>query len=362
LISQLDRIRADEFPIAKEWAYLDHATFGPLPRCNVEASTRLTERMSESGLTDLLSLATEGVDQIREKAGHLLNCAGRNIAFLKSTSECLGLLAAGLDWQEGDEVIAYELDFPADVYPWIDLERRGVRLRFIRDRGRYRYDIGDVEELIGERTRAVCLSLVNFAHGFRAPVEHVSALCRPAGIWVAVDAVQAMGVQSVDVNLLGADIVAAHGYKFLLSGFGVAVCYCSDRAISQLSVPQVGWKNIKRPIDTPNLLKFNLDFADSARRFESSIQPLPAIMGLGATLDLLLHVGLELIERHVSGLTDAVVVGARRLGYDIVSSLEPCERSAVVSLGRPHLDAYELEARLSLMHVACAAREGRVRV
>jgi cysteine desulfurase/selenocysteine lyase len=318
--------------------------------------------MSDSAVTDLLFLATDGVDEIREKAGRLLNCPGRNIALLKSTSECLGLLAAGLDWRQGDEVIGYELDFPADIYPWLNLERRGVTVRFIPDRGRRRYEAEDVEELIGERTRAVCLSIVNFAHGYRAPVERIARLCRSRGIWLALDAVQAMGVQALDVEALGADIVAAHGYKFLLSGFGVSICYCSDRAIAQLGVPQVGWKNIKRPIDTPNLLKFNLDFADSARRFESSIQPLPAVMGLGATLDLFLDVGIENIERHVLGLTGMVIDGARGLGYEVTSSLEPGERSAVVSLARPDLDAYKLEGELARMHVACAAREGRVRV
>src|SRR5207249_2785353 len=145
------------------------------------------------------------------------NCSAADIAILHSTTEGLSLVAQGLDWEAGDEVISYELEHPNAVYPWKNLADRGVVIRYIKDAG-YRFDADQVAELITDRTRVVCLSLVNFGHGFRSPVERISAMCKPRGIWVVIDAVQAVGSISVDVAALGADIVSAHAYKWLLGG------------------------------------------------------------------------------------------------------------------------------------------------
>lgn len=359
--SDIEIIRNEQFPITRAGSYLNHATYGPLPRCNVEAASQFLQDQSERMLGDFLDQWIGKVDEVRGKAARLMNCQRDDIALLKNTTEGLSLVAQGLNWQPGDEVITYELEFPSDVYPWMNLSDKGVVLRFVKDRG-YRFDANDVADLITPRTKAVCLSLVNFAHGFKAPIADIGRLCRERGIWFVVDAIQALGAMKVDVQRLGADIVSAHGYKFLLSGWGISVCYCSPRTRRELKVPQPGWKSIERAADINSMLNYNLDFPSSARRFESGVQSLSAVHGLGATLDLFLSVGPEVIEERVLQITAKVIDGLEASGFEVMSSQRPGERSGILSATRAGADTAAIQQALNENKVSCALREGRIRV
>jgi cysteine desulfurase/selenocysteine lyase len=356
----IDALRSEQFPITQSCTYLNHASYGPLPRANVQAAAAFIHDMSETKL-NLPDYWGEETDAVRAKAARLINCQADDIALLKNTTEGLCLVAQGIDWQPGDQVITYELEFPSDVYPWISLADRGVELRFVKDRG-YRFDVEEVMSLINRRTRAICLSLVNFAHGFRAPLGELGAVCQQCGIWLVVDAIQAMGALRVDAKAIGADILCAHGYKFLLSGFGVAICYCSPRARSELRVTQPGWKSIERASDIVNMLNYNLDFPSSARKFESGMQNLPGVLGLGATLDLIQSVGIGVIEERVLSIGRALAAGLATKGFEVVSSMVPGERSGILSVRREGFDAGALQATLADRRVACAVREGRIRI
>jgi selenocysteine lyase/cysteine desulfurase len=342
-------VRRNEFPIAASGTYLDNAARGPLPRSHVAAVEAYLHEMSDEmsgGDSALL------IEETRERAARLLNCRAEEVALLATTSQGLNLVPGGLDWRPGDEVILYEMDHPTDIYAWLNLADRGVTARFVKDRGG-RYTAEDVEGLIGPRTRAVCLSLVNYGHGFRAPVEAIGAICRKRGIWLVIDAIMALGALKVDAQVIGADIIVAHGYKFLLSGFGVAICYCSPRTRSELRVAEVGYKGMERVMDyarkLPDFERLAgrpLEFTAGARRFEAGTQALAIVAGMKATLDLMLSVGIEAIESHVLGLAAQLTDGLRAKGYRIAGSTAAGEQSAIVSFTRNGLDVEQLSASL----------------
>jgi cysteine desulfurase/selenocysteine lyase len=362
-LTDIERIRREEFPITRSGIYLDSATLGPLPSRHVRAVNDFMQLMSAQGLRDLFHISAEGVDEVRDKAARLLNCDPKHICFVRNTGQGVNLVAQGLQWQAGDEVVLYELDHPACVFPWLNLSDREVKIRFVRDRGRFGFDPDDVLGLLGPRTRAVCVSLVNFAHGARASVEDIAALCRERDIWFVIDAVQALGVLRVDASLIGADIVVAHGYKFLLSGFGIGICYCSDRALAELKVREVGWNSVKNPFDLDSILGFELDFATGARRFEPSFQPLPQVFGLAATLDLLDEVGSQAIEQHALSLTERLIAGLVEKGYQVVGPQAVHAESAIISVGlRDDAQKKRVESALAQCQAACAVRESRVRL
>ena len=344
----LDAIRRREFPLAEREIYLDNAGRGLLPRSHVEAAGDILRAMSEEvtlGNSDVLIEAT------RERAARLLHCEADAVALLSTTSQGLNLVPGGLDWHAGDEVVLYEADHPTDIYAWLNLADRGVTLRFIKDRGG-RYDAEDVERLIGPRTRAVCLSLVNYGTGFRAPIEEVGKICRSRNVWLVVDAIMGLGALRVDAPASGADILVAHGYKFLLSGFGIAICYCSARARTELRVAEVGYKGMRvvknYVVRSPDFARMEKpDFADTARRFEAGTQALSVMAGMRATLDLMLSVGPGVIDAHIRTLSQSLVEGLRAGGYAVAGSTKPEERSAIVSFGKPGVDHTELGRRLT---------------
>ncbi|HEY6875498.1 MAG TPA: aminotransferase class V-fold PLP-dependent enzyme [Candidatus Dormibacteraeota bacterium] len=357
----IDRLRREEFPITRHAIYFDHATLGPPPTRHVRAVTSLLERMSADGLDDLFAISEEGVDGVRSKAAALLNANPANVFFVRSTSHGVATVAEGLDWKDGDEVVLYELDHPAGVFPWLNLASRGVNVRFVKDRGRFAFDAADVAEALTPRTRVVCVSLVNFGHGSRAPVEEIADICRAREIWLVVDAVQALGAIRVDVAALGADLVVAHGYKFLLSGFGIGVAWCSDRALSELRVSQVGWNSVVNPFNVDRMLAFEMTFPASAKRFEPSFQPLPQVFGLGATLDLFAEP--DALEARTLSLTGRLIDGLLEKGYEVVGPQASHPRSAIVSIALRDADENaRMERALRETGTRCAVRESRIRL
>jgi cysteine desulfurase / selenocysteine lyase len=358
-------VRRDEFPIAASRTYLDNAARGPLPRSHVAAVEAYLHEMSDEMSGRDSSLL---IEETRERAAQLLNCGTEEVALLSTTSQGLNLVPGGLDWRPGDEVILYEMDHPTDIYAWLNLADRGVAARFVKDRGG-RYTADDVEALTGPRTRAICLSLVNYGHGFRAPVEAIGAICRKRGIWLVIDAIMALGALKVDAQALGADIIVAHGYKFLLSGFGVAICYCSPRARSELRVPEVGYKGMERVMDyarkLPDFERLAgrpLEFSAGARRFEAGTQALAVMAGMKASLELMLSVGVETIEGHILGLAAQLTDGLRGKGYRIAGSTAAGERSAIVSFTRDGLDVARLSASLKEQKIHHHTLHQRIRM
>jgi selenocysteine lyase/cysteine desulfurase len=359
----VEALRRDEFPITRRGIYLDHATLGPPPARHVRAVTSFLERMSTQGLDDLFAVSVQGVDSVRARAAALLRADPARVFFVRSTSHGVGIVAEGLEWTEGDEVVLYELDHPAGVFPWMNLASRGVKVRFVKDRGRFAFDHQDVVDALSPRTRAVCVSMVNFAHGARAPIEEIAGICRSRGIWFVVDAVQALGAVSVDASRLGADLVVAHGYKFLLSGFGIGVACCSERALAELDVRQVGWNSVENPFDLERILAFEMRFPPSARRFEPSFQPLPQVFGLGASIDLFLEAGVEAIEARVLSLASRLVTGLLENGFEVVGPQASGARSPIISVAlRNDEERARLERALSQTSTVCAVRESRVRL
>ncbi|HEY2592990.1 MAG TPA: aminotransferase class V-fold PLP-dependent enzyme [Chloroflexota bacterium] len=345
-----------EFPISESWAYFDHATYGPHPRAYVDTLSEVGRNLS----TDVLGTTSSRLEDVRSSAARLLHAPVEQVALLRSTGEATNLVAAGVNWEPGDEVILYELDFPSLIAPWLAVAERGMQVRVVRDLGRNRFDVSDFLESMTPRTRAVSVSLVNNTTGFRAPVEELSKLCAERNIWFTVDAVQAVGSVDVDVPSLGADVVAAHSYKFLLSGFGQALVFCSERAMRELRVPHVGLRNTNMD---PNgtLFDTGLNLFTSARRFEPSVPNLAANLAMGASIDLLLGAGIDRIGAHNRHLCAHLAEGLQEMGYTLITSQTEGESAGLVCAVKEGVASEQVQERLSAAGIMTAVRGGNVR-
>ena len=352
----LETLRRREFPISAEWAYFDHATYGPHPRRYVDTLAQVANELS----VHPLGTTSSGLDGVRSIAATVLHSPVDQVALLRSTGEGTNLVATGVDWEPGDEVILYELDFPGLIAPWLALADRGLRIRVVEDRGRNRFDLDDVKQLFSSRTRALSLSLVNNITGFRAPVEQLAALCSERNVWFTVDAVQALGGIDVDAPSFGADVVVSASYKFLLSGFGQAVAYLSDRAIRELRVPHVGVRNLQmNPAGT--LFETGLNLFTTARKFEPSNPNLAAMFAMRSAIELLLELGVERTEAHIRGLCAQLVEGLQEKGYTLITSQQPSESAGLVCAAHPSIPSDRIQADLASQHILGAVRHGHLR-
>jgi cysteine desulfurase / selenocysteine lyase len=287
----------------------------------------------------------------------LINAHPDEIAFIKNTSEGLAFAANGLDWKAGDEVISTAVEYPANVYPWMDLaQRAGIRHVMVPEKSG-RIEIGDIIAAMTPRTRMVAISHIEYASGFRNDIAAIGAACRERGILFCVDAIQSVGVVPVDVQAMKIDYLSADGHKWMLGPEGAGIFYCRRELLGSLR-PEVGWMNV---INAQEYGNYDFTLQQSARRFECGTYNIPGILALGASLQLILEVGIDLIERRVLGLTEHLCAGLRAKGYEIFSSRAAGENSGIVTFTSPKHDHKKVVRDLMDRKIVIVLREGRMR-
>ena len=319
----------DQMPVTRHWVFFDHAAVAPMPRCARDALTEWANDVAEHGVANEPRW-TARVREVRQLAGRLLNADPLDIAFLKNTSEGIGIVAEGFPWQPGDNLIIAADEYPANQYPWMNLARRGVETRVVASQnGRLLLD--DIRAAIDGRTRLLSLSYVEFATGFRNDLDALGQLCRDRGLYFFVDAIQGLGVLPLDVQRTPIDFLAADGHKWLLGPEGAGLFYARRELIDVLAPINIGWNSVVAATDF-STIDFRLK--PHAGRWESGTLNVAGITALGASIELLLGIGVGNLEQRLLELTDYLCdkIGTK-LG--VFSSRHPAERSGIVSLTVP---------------------------
>jgi selenocysteine lyase/cysteine desulfurase len=350
-----------EFPIVRRWVYLNHAAFSPVPLRARRAISEHFEHGEHTAFDNFVGWY-ERADRVRALAARLLRTRATRIAFGCATSDGVNLVANGLDWRSGDNVVTITGEFPSNVYPWMNLACRGVELRFVSTDASGRFGVSEVERCVDSRTRVLSLSAVSFATGFRAPLEELGLFCRARGALFVVDGIQAAGALDLDVERAGVDVMAAHAYKWLMGPTGISLLYVSEGALATVRPTQLGWRSIIEWKDVNRMLDYRLELPDEARRFEPGMLNFPGLVMLEEALELILEVGIETIETRVLELTDRLAAGLARRAYRIVSSRRGRDRSGIVTFEIPGRESAATVARFHDRRIVVSEREGRIRV
>src|SRR5262245_17776159 len=254
----------DEIPVTRHWAFLDHAAVAPLSGRAHRALLEWAAYMTDNGGVRLHRWARR-VEEVRGLAARLLNADPLDVAFVKNTSEGVGIVAEGFPWRPGDNLVTAAEEYPANVYPWLNLAGRGVAVRRVPSRGS-RVELDDLRAAIDGRTRLVSLSHVEFASGFRNDLDAVGGLCRERGIYFFVDAIQGLGVLPLDVRRTPIDFLAADGHKWLLGPEGAGVFYIRRELVELLHPVGVGWNSV---VNAEDFLTIDFRLKPHAGRWES---------------------------------------------------------------------------------------------
>src|SRR5213078_4334597 len=185
-------LRQREFPICARKIYCAHAADAPLPRRVADAMRDSIERATNDARQYEHEL--ERIAQTRMLISRLLQCDAEEISFTGPTASGLNTIANGLDWKPGDEVVCYLDDYPANVYPWLALERQGVKPVVLEAPGIGEIAPEIVERALTKRTKLVALASANYCSGFRIDLDGIGALCAERAVLFSVDAIQTLGV------------------------------------------------------------------------------------------------------------------------------------------------------------------------
>ena len=347
-----------EFPIRESCLYLNHAAVCPLPFPVAEAMRRQVTDQQLTGYANSKEWHNSEL-ACRHLGGQMLGCDSSAISIIRSTSEGLSLIAEGLDWNTGDEVLVGEEEFAANVAPWLNLRKRGVRVvRFQQPDGRI--DLASVEAAMTDRTRLLSVSWVAFHSGWIAPLDTLATLCRERGVVMVVDAIQGLGVMTLNMRALGIDAVVADGHKWLLGPEGAGLMATSPSLRQQLRPAISGWRNIQR--EPGSFFLHDLEFLESGRRFEPGATTTVGIAGLGAALDLLNNVGHEQIQARVEMLARLLTRVLLAHGWDVFSPGSGQAIAGIVAARPASVAPREAAERLAQRKVVCSVRQGSVRL
>lgn len=348
-----EALRCREFPVCEGKVFLAHAGVSPLPLRVTDAMRHYLDAAGRDNQEDVLP--DRIVLETRERAAQLIGAGADEIAFVGSTSMGLAMVATGLEWQKGDNLVCYREDYPANVYPWQDLQRRGVQIRFVEPARYGNVTVEDMESMVDDRTRLVALASAHFVSGWRLDVDGIGQFLRKKGILFCLDGIQSFG--ALDTSMRHVDFAAADAHKWLLGPLGIALLYVRREHFGRLHPPLVGWHNAICP---DYVAQEKLTFWPDARRYEPGSLNVVGLVGLHAALEMILEFGIKMIEQRVIHLAGQVIDQAPLRGFEVLGPQRGDERtSGIVSLLSDRGDLRHVHADLIQANMITSLRRRR---
>ncbi len=342
----------DQFPVTREYIYLNHAAVAPL---SLRAATAMRQLAD-----DCLLHGSYHYDRwmgvyagLRSAAARLIKAKPTEIALVKNTSEGVATVALGIDWQAGDKIVAFLEEFPANYYPWKRLEERGIHVEWL--------SIHDPLERIDEACRGaklLAVSFVNYLSGHRVDLQEIGRICHGHGTFFFVDAIQGLGVFPIDVEACHIDALAADGHKWLLGPEGCGILYVRQDCQDAIFPMEFGWTNVARYADYASR---DMTLRPDAGRYECGTLNTIGCFGLHAAIEFLLDVGVEHIAPLVQALGDQIAQGVTARGYELAAPRSPQTGAGIVSFRKPGADPRLIVHQLRQRGILAAPRQGWVR-
>ncbi|MEM8943587.1 MAG: aminotransferase class V-fold PLP-dependent enzyme [Planctomycetota bacterium] len=344
-------------PVTAKWAYFDHAAVAPLSGPAQHVLQDWVEQAACEGDTVWLDWARE-LKATRQIAAKMINADPNEIALVPHTTAGINLVAEGLDWQPGDNVVTLDDEFPSNLYPWMHLERLGVETRLVPTTLGH-VDLDQLANYCDDRTRVVTVSWVGYANGCRRDIDAIADIAHAHDALFFLDAIQGLGVFPLDVQQTPVDCLAADGHKWMLSPEGAGIAYVRREWLPRLTPTGVGWNSV---VHSGDYSKLELDLKQSAARYEGGSHNMAGFMALGASLKLLVGLGIENVSASILANTDRIVDELSALGAVVCSPRTPTASSGIVSAELPGYDPAAVRRHLLDEGVAVACRAGRLRI
>jgi cysteine desulfurase/selenocysteine lyase len=338
VIAQLaanETLRRREFPICARKIYCAHAADAPLPQRVAEGMKDSVERASIDARQYEHEL--ERIEQTRTLVARLLGAEREEIAFTGPTASGLNTVANGLDWKPGDEVVCYLDDYPANIYPWLALERQGVKPVLLETEQIGEITAEIVERALTKQTRLVALASANYCSGYRIDLDAIGALCAKRGILFSVDAIQTLG--AFPVSLKHVDFLSAGAQKWMLGPSGAGILYVKKNRADLLRPPILGGWNVV----SPNFIaQRKVEFETGGRKFEPGAYTHSVLAGLRAATELLLEAGLTEISNQIGTLNQMLRDQLEPAGFEFLSPNDERNRCGILTFRHPQVPSETL--------------------
>lgn len=351
----IEEIRSEFDYLKNNKIYFNHAAIGPLSNKVVERINKFVELRSTGEIENYPSLLS-AQKSVKRKLSKIFNVKPERFAFIDSVSNGFNILAQGIEWKTGDRVILNDIEFPANVYPFLNLKLLGVEIDFVQSRNG-RIDVKDIESLLTPRTRLLSISAVQFLSGFRADLNEIGRLCKSHNIIFSVDAIQAAGAVNIDIKKSNIDFLCGGSHKWFMGLQGASYFYLTEELQSMLKQKFVGWLSVE---NSWNFTDYKLDFLKTAERFQNGSTNVIGFIAFDETLNLFESIGIDEIEKNILENSEYLMNGLDNIGLDpILKNASKKYLSGIVSVSNTY--AEKIMNKLKTLGFTFSCREGKMR-
>ncbi len=343
----------EQFPVTRNLVYLNHAAVAPLSRNAAEAMQGLAQNALEFGSNHYQDWMACYAG-LRSATAQMINATPEEIAIVKNTSEGIATVANGIDWMVGDVVVAFEEEFPANVYPWKKLEARGVTVRWLSIFD----DLDRIDEAV-KGARLLAISYVQYLSGYRVDLDKIGEICQRRGCFFFVDAIQGLGAFPINVRSSHIDALAADGHKWLLGPEGCGVLYVRRELQDQIEPVEFGWTNVAKYADYASR---DMGLRGDAGRYECGTLNTIGCYGLRAAFDLLLEAGTKAVSTAIQQLGDQIWDGATDAGFETLGKRSQETGAGIVCVRKQGVESQLIVKKLKDAGFVAAPRQGWVRL
>lgn len=344
--------RLEAFPVCKNKIFLAHAGVTALPKCVADAVISYTQASCENHQE--FGNVLRDIHETRRIAADFIGAKAEEIALLGPTSLGLSLFANGLPWKEGDEILCYASDYPANVYPWMDLARRGVVVRYLEPERAGEITPELIKRALTPRTRLAALASCNFLTGFRIDVDSIGKLLHERGVLFSLDAIQTLGTAPLSVEHV--DFLSADAHKWMLGPMAIGIVYVKKEHFELLRPTLLGAWNVR----SPNFItQDEIAFYETAQRYEPGVLNIAGVYGMRAALEMLLNVGLNNVYARILELKNGLVAALTELGFEFIPPTSGQNVSGITTCKHPSADMAKLFAALEEKNIIASLRFDR---
>ena len=346
-----EALRRQQFPVAEREIFLANASVCPLPKRVADAMSDYVNRATQGDQELLFTPALFG--EIRRLAAEILVCDSTDIALIGPTSISLSLVANGLNFKRGENIVFSPDDYPSNAVVWMNLEKRGVEPRPIFPSEHGRITLEDISSIVDKNTRLVALSSAHFISGYQVDIDTIGAWLKERDVLFSIDGIQTLG--AINTPIRNVDFFAADAHKWLLGPCAAGIFYVSPEAREVLEPSLLGWSNvICQNYVTPDTITFKND----ARRYEAGSANLVGLAGMHAAIQMLLEYGLPEIEKTILSHTRHLREVLQNKGYTLACSDD--ERlSGITSFRKEDIDLNALHHTLTDAKITVSLRQTR---
>ncbi len=335
--------------------YLNHAAVSPVMFRVRDAVDNYLKRRSLKGI-EPYPWAVKMAMEVRVLIANLINAHAENIAFVQNTGEGLNVLASGLDWKPGDHVLVSNLEFPANLYPFLNLRRLGVEVEII-EAVNWMVTPEMIAAKIRPETKLVSISMVQYRSGQKTDLAAIGKICRERDILLSVDAIQGLPHTPVDVQAANIDFLSSGSHKWMMALDSVGFIYVGERAMKRITQAQLGWTSVTDAFNVSDLDPTRL--RPDAGRFEVGTLNFIGIAGLKSAIEFFYEFGLPQVERRVLDLSGYLIDRLTSRGIEVITPPNERDHSGIVTFVMENPE--EVLKRLASKEIIISLRSGFLR-